>query len=373
MQLLLVGFLLLSFLSSSSIAWWQMLLMTIGGLVALLYALYKYQENLLFQPVIMGLTIPERNPPEYKNPLERKMPYEDVTFDTDDGERLSGWFIPVNTNILNPSCINAARGTQGVATILYFHANAGNMGFRLPFLEKLHQSTACNIFIISYRGYGKSSGTPTEEGIFRDAEAALKWLRASGKVDIDKILVFGRSLGGAVAINLAAKHQDEIRGVMLENTFTNISAMADKLFPFLFYVKPLVLRMNFPSLESIEKIGVPILFISGGLDEVVPPDHMQTLYDSATKSRRCIILRVPSGMHNDTWIKAGEKYFEVMRDFIRKAVPEAVRMEEAAVVEGEAMPVDSSASAAAASVAAAATAAAANNHDDEDDDIEFID
>jgi len=302
--------------------------MIFGGGGAFVYALYKYQESLLFQPVIMGFKVPEQNPAEYKNPGVRKMPYEDIAFRTSDGERITAWFIPARTQSPDDDDEDRELARLKSPTMLYFHANAGNMGFRLQFLEQVFHRTQFNVFIISYRGYGKSTGEPSEDGLYLDAQAALKWLRESKKVDPTKIFVFGRSLGGAVAINLAHRLREKnlVRGLILENTFTSISAMADKLFPILNPVKPFILRMKFASQDLIRHIRIPILFISGGMDEVVPSEHMQSLWDSATSSKRCMILRVPGGMHNDTWVKAGEKYFEVMRDFLQKVIPDTPQL-----------------------------------------------
>jgi len=304
--------------------WWQVVLLGICGAGFFVYSIYKHQESLVFQPVLMNMRIPEENPAGYRSPEERKLPYVPVKFQTEDKENITGWFIPARDI---PS--------EKAATILYFHANAGNMGFRLPFLEKLFFLTPCNVLIISYRGYGKSSGTPNEEGVYRDATAALKWLQNYDKVDPKRIFLFGRSLGGAVAINLASRKQDQIRGLILENTFTSISAMADKLFPFLTLVKPYILRMKFDSISLISGIKCPILFISGLMDELVPPLHMQKLYDSATSAKRVVIVRVPDGLHNDTWMKGGEYVFDQIRKFIEKTIPDAPKMEQSSVVEDE--------------------------------------
>jgi len=289
------------------------------------FALYEYQESLLFQPVIANLATPEQNPPEYRNPAEKKMKYEDVKFSTEDGETITGWFIPAKHPDENANPSEREKLQIECATMLYFHANAGNMGFRIPFLEGLHHHTPCNVLIISYRGYGHSTGKPTEDGVYKDAEASLDWLLRSKKVNPNRVLVFGRSLGGAVAINLAFKAGDKLKGVILENTFKSISEMADKLFPFLYSIKPFVLRMNFPSFDLIKSIKVPIMFISGLQDEIVPQDHMEALWGAATAAPWCRILRVPSGKHNDTWMQAEKdaKYFVVMRDFISKVIPDA--------------------------------------------------
>eukprot|EP00954_Amorphochlora_amoebiformis_P001765 139666-Amorphochlora_amoeboformis.AAC.3 len=118
MQQLLIGFVAFSLLSSSTLDWWQIVLMCMGGAGSVIYALYTYQENLLFQPVIMNFHSPEQNPPGYRSPAERKMAFEEVNFDAEDGEKLTGWFIPAK---------EVSDVEQGEAvTILYFHANAGS-------------------------------------------------------------------------------------------------------------------------------------------------------------------------------------------------------------------------------------------------------
>lgn len=189
------------------------------------------------------------------------------------------------------------------------------MGFRLPNLANMHRLLRVNIFVLSYRGYGESSGLPSEPGLIADAEAAFEWLRASPHVDMARVLVFGRSMGGAVAIALAERHADEIAALVLENTFTSISEMVDKIFPYLSPIKGFILRLKWESHRRVGAITCPTLFLSGQKDEVVPVPHMSSLYALATSSRRRSLVRFPGGMHNDTWTKLG--YMKAWHEFLR--------------------------------------------------------
>jgi abhydrolase domain-containing protein 13 len=159
-----------------------------AGMVAVSSALlYSVQDSLIYLPnhPSIELKSPDRNPTGYKNPLEREIPYEDHTITTKDGLKLHAWFMQ--------------QKDLDAPTVLFFHANAGNMGMRMDNLEQLYKIVKVNVFILSYRGYGNSEGSPSEKGLMIDAEAAIEYLY---KLNIDKtkVFVFGRSLGGAVAI-----------------------------------------------------------------------------------------------------------------------------------------------------------------------------
>lgn len=306
MQKIIWLFLAVSLFSSFRGSLWKLLLIIVGGAACFIYFIYTKQENILFQPVINGLATPDQNPVDYKSPAERGMDFESVHFTTRDGKRLHAWLLLQRD----------AAVRKGAPTILYFHANAGNMGFRLPYLEKLYNVLKANVFIISYRGYGESEGNPSEAGLYLDADAALDWIKKCPKVDPDRIFVFGRSLGGAVAINLASRRHKELVGMILENTFTSISRMADRMFPLLRPIRSLILRMNFDSLGRITEVEHPIIFISGLADEVVPSEHMQELYDAATKSKRCVFVKIPTGCHNMTWQKNEDFYMKQLKNFV---------------------------------------------------------
>lgn len=130
---------------------------------------------------------PENMPPGYRNPKEYGMDYEDCHFKAKDKVKLHAWFVKANPNPL--LC----------RTLIFFHGNAGNVGSRLPNIEILVKKLHCNVLILAYRGYGNSEGTPSEEGLKLDAEATLEFAQNHSQIDNDRIFVFGRSLGGAVA------------------------------------------------------------------------------------------------------------------------------------------------------------------------------
>ena len=152
--------------------------------------LYFMQDRMLYVPVINAdWKYPESNPVNFRSPTEYSLDFEDVTVTTEDGFRLKGWFI------------KQSRPLEA-DTILFFHENAGNIGFRLPNISRFHDKCKVNVLVVGYRGYGHSEGTPSEIGLKLDAEAVFKFALAHPLIDNSKIFVFGRSLGGAVGIYL---------------------------------------------------------------------------------------------------------------------------------------------------------------------------
>ena len=139
--------------------------------------------------------------------------YEDLRIPTPDGEMLSAFFIRASNR----------RSAKNI-TILMFHGNAGNIGHRIPIAKVLQEHVGCNVFMLEYRGYGLSTGTPNEEGLMIDAQTGLDYIRQQRETKGGKIIVYGQSLGGAVAIQLVAKNQEaeNVVGLILENTFTTI-------------------------------------------------------------------------------------------------------------------------------------------------------
>jgi fermentation-respiration switch protein FrsA (DUF1100 family) len=323
-----------------------------GGLATVLaVALYVYQEKLLYHPTMPGTPKkPAENPKHYRSPEEYNIPFVDVWITTADGVRLHAWLL------LQPG---ARRSSP---TILYFHGNAGNIGFRLPNARDMYMRCGCHILMLDYRGYGNSDGTPTEQGLMLDAEAALAalpeaLLDGEGEGDADEavgggahgplqVLLFGRSLGGAVALGLAHSRQQQLLlqeeeegaaegaegaaagaggeeavvvGCILENTFLDISSMVDRVLPALRHFKQLVLRMDWPSRTRAATVRCPLLFVSGLRDELVPPAHMRQLYELATEASFRDWLAVPKGTHNDTYYRGGEAYYRKLCRFVDRA------------------------------------------------------
>lgn len=166
-----------------------------GLIVTALVCLYLFQDKMIYQPnpITVNLPTPDLNPPGYRNPAERNIPYEDVYITTSDNIKIHTWLMK--------------RPESNAATIIYFHGNAGNLGFRLDIYEQLYKSIKVNVLAVSYRGYGFSEGKPSELGIYIDTDAIIKYILGS-QVNPKRIYLFGASLGGAVAIYAAHKYKE---------------------------------------------------------------------------------------------------------------------------------------------------------------------
>ncbi|KAL1591618.1 bem46 protein, variant [Paraconiothyrium brasiliense] len=186
--------------------------------------------------------------------------FEELFIPTPDGESLSAFYIRVN------------RAQSRNVTLLMFHGNAGNIGYRLPIAKVLAEELGCNVFMLQYRGYGLSTGTPNEKGINIDAQTGLDYIRNRHELRSTRIVLYGQSLGGAVSIGLAARNQKQgdIAGVILENTFTSMRKMIPSALPPAKYLAPFCHQV-WPSEDLLPQIkDVPVLFLSGLRDEIVP-------------------------------------------------------------------------------------------------------
>jgi fermentation-respiration switch protein FrsA (DUF1100 family) len=210
--------------------------------------------------------------------------FEELSIPTEDGERLHGWWIPV-----------ARRPAAG--HVLFFHGNAGNISHRVADAQLL-AAEGFDVLLFDYRGYGRSTGRPTEEGTYRDARAALRALVARPEADRARVLFFGESLGGAVALALALESPPA--GLVLRSTFTDVKAMARRHYPM---VPPFVVVDAFPSLRRIGALRCPLLVLHGDRDDLVPLAHGQALFAAAPEPKRMVVLR--GAGHNDLLAVAG--------------------------------------------------------------------
>ena len=186
--------------------------------------------------------------------------YEELLIPTPDGEKLSAFFIRAPIQQAIPT------------TVLMFHGNAGNIGHRVPIAQMLVDLIGCSVFMLEYRGYGLSTGTPDEKGLLIDAQTALDYLANRHETKNNQVVVYGQSLGGAVSINLVAKNQkaSKISGLILENTFLSMRKLIPSVIPPAKYVSYLCHQL-WPSESIIPSITeVPVLFLSGLRDEIVP-------------------------------------------------------------------------------------------------------
>lgn len=233
----------------------------------------------------------------WTTPADRRLSYEDVFFQTSDGVRLNGWFVP---------------GNGKSATLLWFHGNAGNIADRVDNIALLHDRLGISIFIFDYRGYGRSEGSVSEEGTYRDAEAALAYLRSRKDVDPAKIVFFGRSLGAAVAVELAAK--EPCAGLILESPFTSVKEMADSAFP-LFPVG-FFFKTKYDALSKIKQVKVPVLILHGDRDEIVPFSMGRRIFEAANEPK--MFFTIQGAGHNDTYQMGGGRYLRALERFIEE-------------------------------------------------------
>jgi fermentation-respiration switch protein FrsA (DUF1100 family) len=288
-----------------------------GGVlfIAFVYNLYSNQNKMLYYPTPPGLPFKRTsdNPKPYDSPESWGMHFEDVQFHTVDNIKLHGWFVRAPVHVDH----------RTAPTVLFFHANAGNLGFRLPNIDLLVNQLHMNVFIFDYRGYGNSQDVaPDEEGLKLDGYAAMEWLMERDDIDKGKIFVFGRSLGGAVAVNTLSvpRYGSRVAGVILENTFTSIADMVDNLFPLLSYLKGIILKIRWPSVDLIGGLEHPMLFVSGAKDQLVPPPMLRRLHDAAGRSADRELYVVADGEHNDTYQKGGAEYALRLRAFVDRVL-----------------------------------------------------
>ena len=218
--------------------------------------------------------------------------FEDIYFSTIDGVRLNAWFV---------------RGSTEV-TMLWFHGNGGSLADRAPSVDLYHLRLGCNLFLLDYRGFGLSEGKPTEKGVYRDATAAFQYLQ-SRQASGQKIVYFGHSLGGAVAIELASRFPPD--GLVLMSTFSSAADMARMVMRRI--PVHLLVRSKFRSSQLIKEIHCPVLVIHGGRDQVVPPSQGRKLYDLAPGPKRW--LELPGSDHSDLEEIGGEQLMASLDDF----------------------------------------------------------
>jgi fermentation-respiration switch protein FrsA (DUF1100 family) len=221
--------------------------------------------------------------------------YEESFFGAEDGVQLHGWLFPL-------------KEKDGPVLLLY-HGNAGNISHRLDLIRRLKE-VDIQVFIFDYRGYGRSGGKPSEHGLYRDGLAAYDYLVNQG-FRPENIILFGRSLGAAVAIETAIQRQ--VRAVILEGAFTSTKDMA-RTIPLIGLLSPL-LPAHFNNLEKIKAIDIPKLFIHGERDDIVPFIMGEQLFEAARPPKQFYV--VPKAGHNDTYFVGGSDYFSTILEFIR--------------------------------------------------------
>ncbi len=229
-------------------------------------------------------------------PREVGLDYQDVSFTTTDGVKLHGWFVP------------AGQNSRGV--VLFCHGNAGNISHRL---QSIHIFNRLNmdVFIFDYRGYGRSEATPSEQGTYLDAEAAWSHLTQLRNIPAEKIVIFGRSLGGAIAAHLAQDHTPG--AVIIESSFTSVPDIAAKMYPFM--PVRLLCRFDYNTLESVQQLDCPMLVVHSRADEMIPFDHGRRIFEAAKEPKSFLEI---NGSHNDGFLLTPEAYLQTLERFLTK-------------------------------------------------------
>jgi fermentation-respiration switch protein FrsA (DUF1100 family) len=225
---------------------------------------------------------------------------DDHFFTAGDGTRLHGWW-----------CSRLDAGPDD-PVLLFFHGNAGNLSHRAELLLELATRTPASVFIVGYRGYGRSEGRPKEAGLYLDARAAWKYLTEDRGVGADRIVIFGKSLGGGVAVDLAL--EAPAAGLIVESSFTSIPDMAGAHYPF---VPKFLIRTQMNSVVKVPFVSMPKLFIHSREDRVVPYRLGRQLFEAASEPKR--FHEVKGAGHNETWIAGGDAYFEALSEFVSES------------------------------------------------------
>ncbi len=250
---------------------------------ALLIVVYLFQSRLLFFPTQEMVA----------SPSDIGLGYESVNFVTEDGVSLSGWYVP---------------SENAKAVVLFFHGNAGNISHRLDTLS-LFNKLQLTTFIFDYRGFGDSEGKISEYGSYLDAAAALNYLIAVRQISTHDIVYFGRSLGGAIATQLASRTMP--KALIVEASFSSVPNLAAEIYPFL--PVRLLSRFDFDTERAIESVHCPLLIVHSRDDEIIPVKHGRAVYEAANQPKQFLEI---SGTHNGGFLESGEHYRNKVARFI---------------------------------------------------------
>ncbi|QLG73681.1 hypothetical protein HG535_0F01920 [Zygotorulaspora mrakii] len=257
-------------------------------------ALYLFQNKLVYPSWAQGARDFVDTPESYN------LPYRRVVLTTEDNVKIEAYDM---------------QKENSTATVIILCPNAGNIGYFVPIADIFYRQLGTSVFLYSYRGYGHSEGSPSEQGLKMDADCVMSHLSSDPFHKTQKLVLYGRSLGGANAIYIASKYQHLVDAVVLENTFLSIRKVIPYVFPWLKYFA-LMCHEVWNSEIAITKCDptVPFLFLRGLKDEIVPPVHMKQLYNLCPSTQKRV-FEFPLGFHNDTIIQPG--YWDIIQDFLK--------------------------------------------------------
>jgi len=263
--------------------------------LAVLYVAFGLMLHLLQGSMVFLANLPGRTLDAV--PTDIGLEYDDVYIDTADGERLHGWYV-------------AAANPRGV--LLFFHGNAGNISHRLESILIFNQ-LRLDVLIIDYRGYGQSSGKPSEQGTYRDAWAVWSYLLEQRNVAPEQIVIFGRSLGGAVGAWLASQLPVERppAALIVESSFSSGPDMARRLYPI--YPPKLLARLKYPVVGYVRNLACPVLVVHSRDDEIIPFAMGRAIFEAVSGPKDFIELR---GDHNAGFWISRETYSAGLASFL---------------------------------------------------------
>lgn len=269
---------------------WNILISPLALLAGLYFLLvlcmYIFQDRLLYFPDQPGR--------EYvKVPTDVGLEYEEVRISTTDSVVLDGWFVPADK----------ARGV-----VLFFHGNAGNISHRHDSIQ-IFNSLGLDVLIFDYRGYGQSTGTPSEPGTYLDSEAVWRYLVEERSIPPQNIILFGRSLGGAIAVHLASEQNPA--ALIVESTFTSVPDLAAELYPWL-PVRSMS-RFHYNALQKMRSVTCPVLVVHSPQDEIIPIRHGRRIYAAAQEPKDFLEI---SGNHNNGFLLSGTFYTAGLDHFL---------------------------------------------------------
>ena len=233
------------------------------------------------------------------SPGQDGIEHEEVFIKTSDGEKLHGYFLPAS--------IKAGLKPASTKIVIYLHGNAQNVSAWYLAPVEIQKHVPVNFLLVDYRGYGKSTGNPSIEGVITDAQAMYKYLLDKGYKS-ENVSIYGRSIGGAIALELGS--QEKVKSIVIQSSFTSLKEIAKELFPFI--PNNLVKNDFWNSQELIQKIKIPLLISHGDRDEIVPISHSYKLYELANEPKKLIVLK--GATHNDISSYFNDEYFKTLKE-----------------------------------------------------------
>jgi len=263
-------------------------------LSACLYLFLQQTRFIFFPSPVIEIT------PEFFN-LRYQEVWLPVRADSGKVERIHGWWIPANQ--------------ADAKVLLYLHGNGINIGANVGYANQFHQ-LGFSVLLMDYRGYGRSEGSfPTESQVYQDATTAWNYLVKQQQIQPSQIFIYGHSLGGAIAIDLAVQHP-EAAGLIVESSFTSIGDIAKLQSRFWMFPVDLILNQRFDSISKVRSLQMPVLFIHGTADFLVPAVMSQQLYAAAPEPKQLFL--VPGAGHNNLAEIAGMQYLQAVQKFFQQ-------------------------------------------------------